>query len=106
MYNFFHIKRYHLKNKKNVMYALFIDLTKAFDSINHNKLWDKLYKIGRSNHFISMVPSIYKNAEAKIRTSCGESDYFSIQNRLLQGECSSAKLSTLFIDDLVTILHQ
>jgi hypothetical protein len=53
-----------------------------------------------------LVPTIYRNAKAKIRTSFGESDYFPIQKELLQGECSSAKLFTLFMDDLVTILHQ
>jgi hypothetical protein len=42
----------HLKNKKNVMYALFIDLSKAFDSVNHMKLWNKLASIGISTKFI------------------------------------------------------
>jgi ABC-type uncharacterized transport system YnjBCD ATPase subunit len=57
----------HLKNKKNVIYALFIDLTKAFDSIKHDKVWEKLYKIGLSKQFISMVQTIYRNARAKVR---------------------------------------
>jgi hypothetical protein len=42
----------HLKNKKNVMYALFIDLSKAFDRVNHAKLWNKLASIGISTKFI------------------------------------------------------
>jgi hypothetical protein len=50
------------------MYALFIDLTKAFDIINHKKLWEKLYTVGLSTHFISMIQTIYKNARAEIRT--------------------------------------
>jgi hypothetical protein len=95
-----------LKYKKNVMYALFIDLTKAFDSINHQKLWSKLYAAGLSSHFISMIQIIYRNARAKIRTSHGESEYFQIKKGILQGECLSAKLFTLFMDDLVNILHQ
>jgi hypothetical protein len=67
-----------VKYKKNVMYALFIDLTKAFDSINHEKLWAKLYVAGLSSHFISMIQIVYKNAKAKVRTSHGGSEYFPI----------------------------
>jgi hypothetical protein len=96
----------HLKNKKNVMYALFIDLTKAFDSVNHNKLWKKLHVLGLSSKFILMIQTIYKNAKAKVRTPYGESIYFPIEKGVLQGECLSAKLFTLFIDDIINILHE
>jgi hypothetical protein len=94
-----------LKYKKNVMYALFIDLTKAFDIINHKKLWEKLYAVGLSTHFISMIQIIYKNARAEIRTSFGESEYFPIRKGVLQGECISAKPFTIFMDDLLKALH-
>jgi hypothetical protein len=95
----------HLKNKKNVMYALFIDLSKAFDSISHVKLWKKLAAIGLSTKFIGIIQCLHKNAKAKIRTLHGESEYFNIQKGVLQGECLSAKLFTLFINDIVKVLH-
>jgi hypothetical protein len=52
----------HLKNKKNVMFALFIDLSKAFDSVNHMKLWNKLASIGISTKFIGIIKCLYRNA--------------------------------------------
>jgi len=96
----------HLKNKKNVMYGLFIDLSKAFDSINHKKLWQKLKDKGLSSKFINVIKNIYCNAKAKVRTPHGESNYFDIMKGLLQGECLSAKLFTLFIDDIVERLDK
>jgi hypothetical protein len=96
----------HLKNKKNVLYALFIDLSKAFDSVCHKKLWNKLSNIGLSKKFIEIIKCLYKNAKAKVRTLHGESEYFNIEKGVLQGECLSAKLFTLFIDDIVKTLHE
>jgi hypothetical protein len=87
------------------MYTLFIDLTKAFDIINHKKLWEKLYTVGLSTHFISMIQIIYKNARAEIRTSFGGSEYFPIRKGVLQGECISAKPFTIFMDDLLKALQ-
>jgi hypothetical protein len=67
------------QNHLNVMFALFIDLSKAFDSISHVKLWKKLATIGLSTKFIGIIQCLYRNAKAKIRTLHGEIAYFNIQ---------------------------
>jgi hypothetical protein len=48
-----------------------------------------------------VIKCLYHNAKAKVRTMQGESEYFNIEKGVLQGECLSAKLFTLFIDDMV-----
>jgi len=50
--------QYHLQSKNNRLFALFIDLSAAFDSIDHQKLWHKLVKIGLSSKFISVIQNI------------------------------------------------
>ena len=45
-------------NKYGKLYALFVDLRRAFDSINHTKLWRKLYSIGVSTKVINIISSL------------------------------------------------
>jgi hypothetical protein len=49
---------------------VFVDLSKSFDSIVHDKLWNRLTNIALSDKFII---SIYKNVRAKERTAFGKS---------------------------------
>jgi hypothetical protein len=92
-------------SKKRKLYALFIDLSKAFDSVRHDKLWAKLKSAGLSYKFISNVQQLYTNVKAKIRTKFGDSDYFPINNSVFQGETLSPKLFSLFIEDIVSTLR-
>jgi hypothetical protein len=94
-----------ISNKRRV-YALFIDLSKAFDSIRHDRLWSKLYEIGLSSKFIANIQCVYRNAKAQIRTKFGQSDFFPLKNSVFQGETLSPKLFTLFIEDIVNILDR
>jgi hypothetical protein len=75
------------------LYALFVDLSKAFDSVRHEKC-------------IQTVQAMYKNAKAKIRTVSGEICYFCMNHGVLQGKTLSPKLFSLFIEDIVEILNQ
>jgi hypothetical protein len=80
--------QYNISRRRKV-YALFVDLSKAFDCVRHDKLWSKLYSIGLSDKFIKTVQALYTNAKAKIRTVHGESDYF--QKRFKEILCYKAK---------------
>jgi len=99
------IIQYHLKTKVSRVFAVFVDLSAAFDSIDHQKLWDKLVAIGLSSKFIKTIQNIYCHVKAKIRTQYGESEYFPLEKAVLQGETLSPKLFTFFMEDLVTTLH-
>jgi hypothetical protein len=90
------------KNRK--FFALFIDLSKAFDSVRLDKLWSKLETIGISIKFLRNIQFMYTNAKANIRTKHGVSNDFPLINSVFQGETLSPKLFTLFIEDIVETL--
>lgn len=93
-------------SKKRKVFALFIDLSKAFDSVRHDKLWSKLVAIGISSKFLKNIQCIYANAKAQIRTKYGISNNFPLLNSVFQGETLSPKLFTLFIEDIVGTLNR
>ena len=52
------------KETKSSLYCCFVDLQKAFDSINHNKLWAKLHSLGLRVKIISLLKNMYSKASA------------------------------------------
>ena len=52
----------------------FIDYAKAFDCVDHNKLWKILQEMGISNHLISLLRNLYAGQEATVRTGHGTTD--------------------------------
>ena len=63
----------------------FIDYTKVFDYIDHNKLWKILQEMGIPDHLTSLLRSLYSGQEATVRTEHGTMDWFQVGNRVLQG---------------------
>ena len=56
--------------KKNI-YFCFIDYAKAFDCVDHNKLWKILQAMGIPNHLICLLRNLYADQEATVRTRFG-----------------------------------
>ena len=52
--------------QKNI-YFCFIDHTKAFDYVDHNKLWEILKEMGISDHIICLLRILYAGQEATVR---------------------------------------
>ena len=70
------------------MYNIIIavgDHTKAFDCVDHNKLWNILKEIGIPDHLICLLRNLYAGQEATVRTSNGTTDWFKIDNGVHQG---------------------
>ena len=59
--------------QKNI-YFCFIDYTKAFDCVYHNKLWKILKEMGIPDHLICLLRNLYTGQEATVRTGYGTTD--------------------------------
>ena len=64
-------------SKKNI-YSCFIDYAKAFDCVNHNKLWKILQEMGISDHLTCLLRNLYAGQEVTVRTGLGTTDWFQI----------------------------
>ena len=58
------------------IYFCFIDYTKAFDRVDHNKLWKILKEIGIPDHLNCLLRNLYAGQEATVRTGHGTMDWF------------------------------
>ena len=61
--------------QKNI-YFCFIDYAKAFDCMDHNKLWKILKEMGIPDHLICLLRNLYAGQEATVRTGHGTTDWF------------------------------
>ena len=72
------------KFQKNI-YFCFIDCTKAFDSVHHNKLWKILKEMGIPDHLTCLLRNLYAGQEATVRTGHETMDWFQIGKGVRQG---------------------
>ena len=63
--------------QKNI-YFFFIDYAKAFDFVDHNKLWKILKEMGIPDHLTCLLKNLYAGQEATVRTGHGTTDWFQI----------------------------
>ena len=63
--------------QKNI-YFCFIDYVKAFDCVDHNKLWKILREMGIPDHLTCLLRNLYSGQEATVRTGYGTTDWFQI----------------------------
>ena len=70
--------------QKNI-YFCFLDYAKAFDCVDHNKLWKILKEIGIPDHLTHLLRNQYAGQEATVRTGHGTTDWFQIGKGVCQG---------------------
>ena len=70
--------------QKNI-YFCFIDYAKAFDSVDHNKLWKILKEMGIRDHLTCLLRNLYAGQEATVRIGHGTTDWFQIGKGVSQG---------------------
>ena len=63
--------------QKNICFC-FIGLAKAFDCVDHNKLWKILKEMGIPDHLTCLLRNLYAGQEATVRTGHGTTDWFQI----------------------------
>ena len=77
----------HQKSKKfqKNIYFCFIDYAKAFDCVDHNKLWKILKEMGIPAHLTCLLRKLYAGQETTVRTGHGTADCFQIGKGVRQG---------------------
>jgi len=70
--------------QKNI-YFCFIDYAKAFDCMDHNKLWKSLKEMGIPDHLTCLLRNLYAGQEATVRTGHGTMDWFKTRKGVHQG---------------------
>ena len=81
--------------QKNIYYC-FIDYTKVFDCVYHNKLWKILKEMEIPDHLICLLRNLYAVQEATVRTGHGTTDWFQIRKGVHQGCTLSPCLFNLY----------
>ena len=91
--------------KENRVYAAFIDYTRAFDSVNHNKLWSYLLSIGFPGKYLRIISQLYQSATMHVRTPGGCTRKYDITTGVLQGETLSPFLFSLYLNDMEEFIN-
>ena len=79
-------------------YICFIDYAKAFDCVDHNKLWKILKEMGIPDHLTCLLNNLYAGQEATVRTGHGTTDWFQIGKGIRQGCMLSPCLFNLYAE--------
>ena len=83
--------------QKNI-YFCFIDYAKAFDCVDHNKLWKILKEMGISDHLICLLRNLYAGQETTVRTGHGPTDCFQMRKGVHRGCILSPCLFNLYAE--------
>ena len=80
------------------IYFCFIDYAKAFDCVDHNKLWKILQVVGIADHLTCLLRNLYAGQEATVRTGYGTTECFQIGKEAHQGCILSLCLFSLYAE--------
>ena len=83
--------------QKNI-YFCFIDYAKAFDCVDHNKLWKILQEMEIPHHWTCLLRNLYAGQEATVRTGHGTTDWFQIGKEVRRGCILSPCLFKLYAE--------
>ena len=83
--------------QKNI-YFCFIDYAKAFDYVDHNKLWKILKEMGIQDHLTCLLRNLHAGQEATVRIGHGTTDWFQIGKGVCQGCILSPCLFNLYAE--------
>ena len=83
------------------IYFCFIDYAKAFDCVDHNKLWKILKEMGIPDHPTCLLRNLYAGQEATVRTGHGTTDWFQIGKEICQDCILSPCLFNLYAEDIM-----
>ena len=79
----------------------FVDYTKAFYCVDHNKLWKALQEMGIPGHLTCLLRNLFVGQEARVRTLYGKTDWFSTEKGVQQGCLLSPCLFNLYAESIM-----
>ena len=81
--------------QKNIYFCI-IDYDKAFDCVDHNKLWKILQEVGIPDYLTCLLRNLYAGQEATVRTGHGTTDWFQIGKEYVKAVyCHPAYLTSM-----------
>ena len=86
------------ENSRKNIYFCFIDYAKAFDCVDHNKLWKILKEIRIPDHLTCLLRNLYACQEGTVRTGHGTTDLFQIGKGVCQGCILSLCIFNLYAE--------
>ena len=86
------------ENSRKNIYFCFIDYAKAFDCVDHNKLWKILKEMGIPDHLACLLRNLYADQEATVRTGHGTIDWIQIGKGVHQSYILSPCLFNLYAE--------
>ena len=86
---------------QKTIYFCFIDYAKAFDCVDHNKLWKILQEMGILDHLTCLLRNLYTGQEATVRTGHGTTDWFQIGKGVHQVCILSPCLYNLYAENIM-----
>ena len=81
--------------QKNI-YFCFLDYTKAFDCVDHNRLWESLKEMGMPDHLTCLLRYLHADQEATVRNGHGTTDWLQYEKGVRQGCIWSPCLFNLY----------
>jgi exonuclease III len=82
-------------------YLCFIDYSKAFDCVDHEKLWSVLLEMGVPKHLIILMKNLYTDQQASVKTDYGNTNWFNIGKGVRQGCILSPYLFNLYAEHIM-----
>ena len=79
----------------------FTDYAKAFDCVDHNKLWKSLQEMGIPDHLTCLLRNLHAGQEATVRTGHGTTDWFQIGQKVYQGCILSPCLFNFYAEYII-----
>ena len=86
------------ENKQTNIHFCFIDYTRAFDCVDHSKLWKILEETGIPDHPTCLLRNLYAGQEATVRTGHGQTDWFQVGKGVHQGCILSSCLFNYYVE--------
>ena len=73
------------RSRRQPLYMCFVDFEKAFDKVNHKKLWKVMVDTGFAKHLVALIRALYENQKSNVRIHGETSGWFQAKQGVRQG---------------------